>query len=371
MLETKLADVAKESFSRHETFHPRFGWLYKAYTALTSDSGGSEVFLSDDATVTLGVGKNMVNAIRFWSSAFKLTLEYPKGDPSSRANVASPTWEARWLFDENGADPYLQDVASLWLLHWWLLAKPCTVPTWWIAFHAQTTSRFTTNDLVDTTMRHIRLAAWDPPAEASVMKDADCITKMYARKRDPNVGSPGHFEDLLDSPFRELGLLEATEFARTNAAQRWQLTTNARTTLPPELVAYACLDYAARNESLGRGGSIALARLANEPGGPGRAFRLREPEIANALRAVATRTDDINVAEGIGQRSLTFKTDPHQAAWAILDGYYGGAQTRSGLADRSEWYRAQPIGMLQEMRRRDRFDLLDKQTLNHMIGALA
>ncbi|HEX6077257.1 MAG TPA: DUF4007 family protein [Micromonosporaceae bacterium] len=53
------------SFSRHETFQPRFGWLHKAYNALTDPNVGSEVFLSDNATVTLGVGKNMVNAIRF------------------------------------------------------------------------------------------------------------------------------------------------------------------------------------------------------------------------------------------------------------------------------------------------------------------
>src|SRR5690349_1178182 len=106
MLETKLKDVAEPSFSRHETFHPRFGWLHKAYSALTNPGVGHDVFLRENATVTLGVGKNMVNAIRFWSYAFKLTVEYAQ-DPKSRAFVACPTWEARWLLDEHGADPYL------------------------------------------------------------------------------------------------------------------------------------------------------------------------------------------------------------------------------------------------------------------------
>ncbi|RLK23837.1 uncharacterized protein DUF4007 [Micromonospora sp. M71_S20] len=368
MLETKLKDVAEPSFSRHETFHPRFGWLHKAYSALTDPNIGSDVFLRDNATVTLGVGKNMVNAIRFWSYAFKLTIEYPK-DPTSRANVASPTWEAQWLLNENGADPYLEDTASLWLLHWWLLAKPCHTPTWWVAFHAQSTSRFTTSELTETTLRHVRLAGWEPPVEASVTKDADCLTKMYARRREPTAGSGGSFEDLLDSPFRELGLLEPTGFGRNNAASRWHFTSNARTSLPPALVAYACLDYAARSEPL-QSGSIALARLTNEPGGPGRAFRLREPEIAHALEEVAGEYPQMALVEGIGQRSLRFEGNPKDLAWDVLDGYYGNVRARASLPDREAWYATQPPGMLREMRRRGRTDLLDQPTLDRLAGAL-
>lgn len=365
MLDTKLKDVAESSFSRHETFQPRFGWLHKGYSALTDSTIGAEVFLRDDATVALGVGKNMVNAIRFWSYAFKLTVEYPK-NVTSRAHVASPTWEARWLLDENGADPYLEDTASLWLLHWWLLAKPCYVPTWWVAFHAQSTSRFTLHELTETTLRHVRLAGWEPPAETSVLKDADCVTKMYARRRDPNVGSPGSFEDLLDSPFRELGLLEGSGFGRSNATHRWHFTNSARTSLPPRLVAYACLDYAARTTSARLGGSIELARLANEPGGPGRAFRLREPEIADALRDVASETPQLTVIEGIGQRSLGFSGEPKELAWEVLDSYYGNVRAQPDFPDRATWYAAQMPGMLREIRRRNRTDLLDQTTLHRL-----
>jgi len=368
MLETKLKDVAEPSFSRHETFHPRFGWLHKAYTALTAPDIGSDVFLRDNATVTLGVGKNMVNAIRFWSYAFKLTVEFPK-DPTSRANIASPTWEARWLLDENGADPYLEDTASLWLLHWWLLAKPCYTPTWWVAFHAQSTSRFNTSELTETTLRHVRLAGWEPPVEASVAKDADCLTKMYGRRREPVTGPQGSFEDMLDSTFRELGLLEPIGFGRGNAANSWQFTSNARTSLPPALVTYACLDYAARNEAQ-QGGSIALARLANEPGGPGRAFRLREPEIAHALEETVGDHPQLTLVEGVGQRSLGFKAKPKELAWDVLDGYYGGVRARKGFPDREAWYAMQPPGMLREMRRRGRTDLLDQPTLDRLAGAL-
>jgi hypothetical protein len=59
-------------FARHETFHPRFGWLKKGFDRASEDS---EVFLREDAPVQLGVGKNMVRSIRYWCVAFKLLAD--------------------------------------------------------------------------------------------------------------------------------------------------------------------------------------------------------------------------------------------------------------------------------------------------------
>ncbi len=44
-------------FARHETFHPRFGWLKKGFDKA---SGSPDIFLNDAAPTILGVGKNMV-----------------------------------------------------------------------------------------------------------------------------------------------------------------------------------------------------------------------------------------------------------------------------------------------------------------------
>lgn len=49
------------SFSGHETFTLRHGWLTKAVDAIETNDGA---FNSDDALVELGVGKNMVRSIR-------------------------------------------------------------------------------------------------------------------------------------------------------------------------------------------------------------------------------------------------------------------------------------------------------------------
>ena len=53
-------DPKKVAFGRHETFALRYSWLTKGYEAIVEDP---TVLGSEDATVILGVGKNMVSAI--------------------------------------------------------------------------------------------------------------------------------------------------------------------------------------------------------------------------------------------------------------------------------------------------------------------
>jgi hypothetical protein len=98
-------------FARHETFHPRFGWLKKGFDKASEDNS---VFSKESAAVVLGVGKNMVKAIKYWCIAFKVvdeTRNYGKF-------IHNPTEFAQKLLGEGGWDPFLENPSSLWLLHW-------------------------------------------------------------------------------------------------------------------------------------------------------------------------------------------------------------------------------------------------------------
>lgn len=85
------------AFARHETFHPRYGWLTKGFTMA---SRNPHVFWDYDAPVVLGVGKNMVRAIHYWLEAFKV---WHGENPTSLGSHLLRKW-----------DPYLEDPASLW-----------------------------------------------------------------------------------------------------------------------------------------------------------------------------------------------------------------------------------------------------------------
>jgi Protein of unknown function (DUF4007) len=346
MSDSRLADATEPKFSRHETFAPRFGWLHKAYTEIVKDGeGGSDIFHRENAPVLLGVGKNMVNAIRFWSQAFKLTREHPHPEPSNRAYIASPTWRARWLLGENGADPYLEDTGSLWLLHWWLLSSEagehgakCMVPSWYVMFHLAPFSKVTAAEMITLITRHVHESYAEDavPAAESIKRDVDCLIKMYALDLEPNPLSQGSFEDQLMSPFRELGLLEGQGKGKGRV---WRFTSRSRGNLPAAVLLYSCLDYASHFTG---GHSISLARLANEPGAPGRAFRMREPELIKAIEPLVTDHADLKVTDSLGQRSLAFTADPQELAWDVLDRHYDYVRRQSGFPTPEEWSQRYP-----------------------------
>ena len=92
-------------FSGHESFPCRTLWLKKCYDFIKNNGN----FNDDDAVVKLGVGKNMVNAIRYWYKVFGFNSE-------------KFGWIADYLFDNNnGKDKYLEDLATLWLLHFLII----------------------------------------------------------------------------------------------------------------------------------------------------------------------------------------------------------------------------------------------------------
>ncbi len=63
----------KPSFTGHQTFALRTGWLKKGVDALRD--AGPDVFSCDDVLVTLGVGKNMVQSIRHWLTTTRMAAD--------------------------------------------------------------------------------------------------------------------------------------------------------------------------------------------------------------------------------------------------------------------------------------------------------
>jgi len=133
---------AKYVFARHETFHPRFGWIKKGFDAVTQDA---EIFFREDSHIRLGVGKNMAQAIRYWCEAFKITKMSPTRDSRARGHIK--TEFGRRLLTNDGWDPWLEDPASLWLLHWQLLKSPCLATAWRFVFDEFHNMEFTREDL--------------------------------------------------------------------------------------------------------------------------------------------------------------------------------------------------------------------------------
>ena len=302
----RLVEAAKPTFARHETFHPRYGWFRKAYAVTESNP---QIFTREDAPVLVGVGKNMVRAIRFWGLAAKLINENPQG------SGVIPTEFGHALFGESGWDPYMEDPGTLWLLHWQLLAPPSVLPVWWIAFNEFHPVEFTDEVLDQAVAVGLEsVGDWAKPHPSSVRKDVSALLRTYA-PAERSKRSGNSIDDLLDCPLRELGLIR-----RSQATGSYRFVLGEKPTLPPEIVSYAALDYLARTET--GGNTVTLSRLAHEPGAPGHAFKLTESDLFAALQQMATTTNVLELASPPGAPQLSWSGDLATVANEVLSSYY-------------------------------------------------
>jgi hypothetical protein len=301
-------ESTRSSFARHETFYPRYGWLRKAHGAVGVSPTS---FTDEDATVNLGVGKNMVNAIRYWGTAFKII------QPSDSGGARGVTrYEATHLgdkiFGNNGVDPYLEELSTLWLLHWQLLKAPCSAPLWWLTFNHFDSSHLSLDGLVSFAEDRLSTVPEIEIAAGSLRKDADCLLKMYAPGRRPQ--RHGGADELVDCPFRELHLIEPVPGDST----QFQFSLSSKAGLPDDLVAAVALEFMA-NESGAR--TVSLIRLARDPGSPGRIFKLTEDALRARLAKVAGTYPWLSLSDTAGMPQFGTAVDPSEAFGTLLEGF--------------------------------------------------
>ncbi len=305
----RLEDAARPTFARHETFHPRYGWFRKAYATAAGNERG---FTAEDAPVAIGVGKNMVRSIKFWGLAAKIITSDPES-VNKRSPDMIPTRFGHSLFGPDGWDPYMEDPGTVWLLHWMLLAPPSLLPVWWLAFNELHAVNFDDGMLAGAITAQIEAAGtWPMPHRSAVEKDVSALLRTYA----PAVRtSRTSFDDLLDCPMRELGLI-----VHSAATGSHRFVLGPKPTLPDEIVALAVLDYLSRCRQGGR--TVTLAHLANEPGSPGRAFRLGEKDLHIALGRVAKKQPSLELLAPTGAQQVAWSTAAADIAIAVLNDYY-------------------------------------------------
>lgn len=290
----KLSTAADAAFARHETFHPRYGWMKKAVDGALSDA---RLFTREEAVVDLGVGKNMVRAIKHWGLATKVLEPLADAEHPRQPGVQVTDFGLR-LLGPDGWDPYGEDAGTNWLLHWKLLSPRSLAPIWWVALNEFPAVQFTADELRTFTQDFLSgVSEWDEPHPSSVSKDVDCFVKMYSVAE---AGARTTSDELIDSPFRELGLLRATDKRRT-----FRFNVGPKPTLPAAVTLYASLDFLVSTESSGR--TITLSRLANDAGAPGRVFKLTEAALRTDLDNACQHHGGVSVIEsnGIPQLKLT------------------------------------------------------------------
>lgn len=295
------SDILSPTFSGHESFTLRYGWLTKAFQAVFEDP---DALSKDDAMVALGVGKNMVRSIRFWALNTNIIATTTDGRRSS----LEPTLFGKSLLSQCGYDPYLEDPSSLWLIHWQLASRPEGPTTWYWTFNELQEPEFTRERLLFHVEEFIARAGWKSVANTTLKRDIDCFLRTYVSSTKGHQ-SNGVLEDTLDSPLAELGIIGEVRDSDAYYFQRGR-----QATLSSSVVTYAILDYWERIELHRK--SLVFDRVAYHAGSPGRVFKLDEASLINHLEALEEITDGAIVFDSTaGMKQLLKRRDIEAAGF--------------------------------------------------------
>lgn len=298
-----LAERASgERFSGHESFACRYGWLPKFYDLLAQRP--DLIRKDEEVMVALGIGRNMVKSVRFWAQAFGLS-------PDSSRSPASPTTFAHWLLDpQHGEDPYLEDVGSLWLLHW-RLAAMANLAAWEVAFFEIPEREILRRFLLQRVER--RAAELDKKLSASTIRQhVDIFLSCYATP----VSTAGQtVEESLGCPLQELGLVRLSP-----AGDRDELIEFARGPwrhLSPITFLRILLDYWQLRAPHDK--TIALRALLTDFGSPGLTLRLDEGNLWQLLRAAEEISGGVlQLSDSVDRRAVVLQTVDVQHAKAAI-----------------------------------------------------
>ena len=296
--------LEKGKLGRHETFTPRYGWLKKGYEGV-SNSLEQDIFKTPNAIELLGVGKNMVASIKFWGQAFKLIRTAAEGGMET-------TEMGDKLLADTGWDPYLEDVASLWLLHWQLFIPPLEAVNWVFAFNKCNLWSFDIQQLSSVLENaangYHKLKSL---SSKSFEKDASCIIRMYTE-------NTRYQENEIECPFQQLGLIRIAE-----EKNKVYFNTAEKQSLPDLIFAAACFSYIQHYASANQK-TISLERLTYDFNSPGIIYKLTESAVGKHLHAAAKQLPSIELVDSLGSVQLHFSGDPVDLFWETLRTYYDG-----------------------------------------------
>ena len=210
--------MARPIFSGHESFACKSHWLKRGYDFIRGENN----FNDDDAVVRLGVGKNMVASIKFWLKAIGLLKD------------AGLVALAKHLFDDdNGKDPYLEDIGTLWLLHFLLIQTDYATiyKTTFVDYHRQ-------RNIIEKSklQNYIKHICFDETGyknlynDNTVKRDIGVMLHNYCAKNGGNV----NIEDS-NSLFAPLNLICETE------KNTYRFNYDTRSDVPSLIFLYALL----------------------------------------------------------------------------------------------------------------------------------
>ena len=287
-----MAKTAQQEFrfGGHQTFALRIAWLPKAAAAI--ERGEDPLSNPLDGVISLGLGKNMVEALRCWIDAYGV---------ASRADGKwSLTPFGRALFGLHGHDPFLEDQQTLWLLHW-KIATLQNAPffAWELLFNRWNEPTFSASAALQAFFQEAERVQ-RPLSPVSAKQHLDVCLHTYL------PGRSGRSEEALDSPLSSLRLVRQVgtrELAEGRNEQVYAFDREAKTSLDQATFEYCLHDW--WNNELEHEETITLNEAAFARLSPGRVFRLPETEVRERVASLSReKNPNFELLESLNQMMI-------------------------------------------------------------------
>jgi len=294
--------MEKLTFTGHETFHCRHFWLKKGYDFFARPAVSSpEKPSMEESILGLGVGKNMVKAINFWMRSFGL-----KDSENELTDLA------RLIFtDEQGFDPYLEDIGTLWLLQYNLIRTKIAT-TFHLVFKdfrkTRIDSQFTIQQLLIYLMKEAKQYGSNVQ-EKTFRSDI----KVFIRSYFLGESNRKDLEDDLSSLLIDLNLLDRIENADLEDGQYFKINVSERPELPFHIFLYAIID------SFPEEVSISFDQIQNEVGD---CFACNSEGVERKIQEICEAYGAFTYKEDAGRKELQIKKMPERRD--VLSDYYNG-----------------------------------------------
>lgn len=233
--------------------------------------------------VDLGVGKNMVRSIRFWAQAAGLIESQKKGSGYSVTDFG------RFILGPKGADRFLEDIRTLWLVHWKLCTGQDPLLAWDYLLNRWQDDRVSSSLAVDALAKEV--AKVDQRlSPVTIQQHFDTFLHTYI----PTRGRKGDVqEDNLDSPLVELELLIRDGEREADASGRkepvYVFRREEKPDVTPEVFAYCVADFWQGRHP--KENTLPFKAVANGHGSPGQIFKIPEQDIRIRLATLEQDSD--------------------------------------------------------------------------------
>lgn len=268
--------------SGHESFPCRYAWLPKIVRSLADNPA----LFSDEekAMVELGVGKNMVRSMRFWAQI---------------AGIANPihgggyglTELGKSVLGANGSDPFLEDIRTLWLLHWNLsTATPSPLLAWDFLLNRWQDPEFTASTALIALQQEADRSTDKQVSPETLERHFETFLHTYV----PTRGRKGEVqEDNLDCPLVELELIQKIgerESAKHHGRREpiFAFRREEKPEITSGLFVFCLNNFWSKRH--GAEQTLSLRHVAYGEGSPGQVFKIPEEDIRSRLESLEEST---------------------------------------------------------------------------------